>query len=299
MKRFLSLLLCATLAFSAGVQAMTAVIYQPQLRDRSIALPRWQQLMGQLHQQGFDTLVLQWTRYGDAFNDKQGQEWLMQRADAARHAGLKLIVGLHADPDFFTRQIQPPAAQENYLNQLLYRDLEQARQWRAAGAHIDGWYLSAEVDDLHWRTDESRARLLAWLASSRRQLTTIADKPVAISSFFAGNMTPDGYRQLVSEMAATGVKIWVQDGAGVGKLSATERQLYLNRSLFEGAAPGAGAVYEIFRQTSGADANFSAQPVSEQAFRQILNRSRSESHGKDRLFFSLRYLPLARGILEH
>ncbi|QCT20386.1 DUF4434 domain-containing protein [Jejubacter calystegiae] len=299
MKRLLSLLLCATLAFSAGVQAMTAVIYQPQLRDRSVALPQWQQLMGQLRLQGFDTLVLQWTRYGDAFNDRQGQKWLMQRADAARQAGLKLIVGLHADPDFFTRQIQPPAAQENYLNQLLFRDLEQARQWLTAGAHIDGWYLSAEVDDLHWRTDESREKLMAWLSSSRRQLATIADRPVAISSFFAGNMTPDGYRQLVSEMAATGVRIWVQDGAGVGKLSATERQLYLDRSLFEGAAPGAGVVYEIFRQTSGADASFSARPVSEQEFRQIWNRSRSGSQGKDRLFFSLRYLPQARGILAY
>lgn len=79
----------------------------------------------------------------------------------------------------------------------------------------DGWYISAEIDDLNWRDVSVRAPLLKWLKDSRQMLQAVADKPVYISSFFAGNMSPDGYRQLLSEMHDAGVKVWVQDGSGV------------------------------------------------------------------------------------
>jgi hypothetical protein len=36
---------------------------------------------------GFDTLVLQWTQYGDAFADENGRFLLRQRAEHARAPG--------------------------------------------------------------------------------------------------------------------------------------------------------------------------------------------------------------------
>lgn len=82
-------------------QAMTGIFWQPQNRDMQINDAHWQSLMNALHQQGVDTLVVQWTRYGDAFTQPQERTNLIHRAEAAKRAGLKVIVGLNADPDFF------------------------------------------------------------------------------------------------------------------------------------------------------------------------------------------------------
>ena len=64
--------------------------------------------MSQLRLQGFDTLVLQWTRYGDAFTQPEQRALLFKRAAAAQQAGLKLIVGLNAIRNFLcTRNSRP------------------------------------------------------------------------------------------------------------------------------------------------------------------------------------------------
>lgn len=53
----------------------------------------------------------------------QNSALLFKRAAAAQQAGLKLIVGLNADPEFFIHQKQSSAALESYLNRLLAADL--------------------------------------------------------------------------------------------------------------------------------------------------------------------------------
>ncbi len=166
-----------------------------------LPIPSGRGLMSQLRLQGFDTLVLQWTRYGDAFTQPEQRALLFKRAAAAQQAGLKLIVGLNADPEFFMHQKQSSAALESYLNRLLAADLQQARLWSAApGVTPDGWYISAEIDDLNWRSEAARQPLLTWLNNAQRLISDVSAKPVYISSFFAGNMSPDGYRQLLEQV---------------------------------------------------------------------------------------------------
>ncbi|POT56568.1 hypothetical protein C3432_14235 [Citrobacter amalonaticus] len=296
MGKFFSILL-ALLLVSPFSFAMNGIFWQPQTRDNAVSDAAWQSLMNQLHQQGFDTLILQWTRYGDAFTQESERAALVKRAAAAQQAGLKLIVGLNADPDFFERQKQPATALENYLSRLRVKDVQQARYWAAAaGIHPDGWYISAEIDDLNWRETGVREQMLKWLGDTRKLLDGIASKPVYISSFFAGNMSPDGYRQLVSQMHEQGVNVWVQDGSGVGKLSAAQRDLYLNATTgCQSSTPASGIVYELFMAGSGQ--TFVAKPKTSAEIASLL-RARS-SCGKDRVYFSLRYLPAAQGVLEH
>ncbi|WP_105284573.1 DUF4434 family protein [Escherichia fergusonii] len=278
-------------------QAMTGIFWQPQNRDMQINDAHWQSLMNALHQQGFDTLVVQWTRYGDAFTQPQERTNLIHRAEAAKRAGLKVIVGLNADPDFFHHQKQSPAALENYFNHLRAADIQQAHRWMSqAGFQPDGWYISAEIDDLNWRDVSVRAPLLKWLKDSRQMLQAVADKPVYISSFFAGNMSPDGYRQLLSEMHDAGVKVWVQDGSGVGKLTAAQRERYLTASAgCQNVTPASGIVYELF--VAGKGKTFSARPKSPAEIATLM--AKHSSCGKDSLYFSLRYLPAAQGIMEY
>ena len=66
MRKFIFVLLTLLLV-SPFSFAMKGIIWQPQNRDSQVTDTQWQGLMSQLRLQGFDTLVLQWTRYGDAF----------------------------------------------------------------------------------------------------------------------------------------------------------------------------------------------------------------------------------------
>ncbi|MFZ4832485.1 DUF4434 domain-containing protein [Rouxiella sp. Mn2063] len=292
MKKVISWLTALLLFIPLWAQAFSAVMWQPQLRDRQITPTQWQQLMQQLPKQGVDTLVLQWSRYGDALSAPVDQQWLLARAQDARRAGLKLVIGLYADPEFFTRQHQPDSAVTQYFDRLRREDRQQAAQWvKVLGSEaIGGWYLSAEIDDLRWRTPAAQQLLVSWLTKSHQDLAQIADKPIAVSSFFAGNMAPQQYRDMLNLLAGSGVKLWVQDGRGVGKLSTAQSQLYLD-AITACPHPAVSAViYERF--ISQADGH-SFAPMTGPAPAKVLGCS------NDSVLFELRYLPEARGIMEY
>lgn len=290
MNIFISMLFAATLLISPLAQAMNAVMYQPQLRDIAMSDTQWQTMLQQLKMQGIDTLVLQWSRYGEAFGDGESRTWLEHKAALAAENNLKLVVGLAADERFFERQKQPYAARVNYLNRLRADDTAVARRWVAAlgKAKIAGWYISSELDDLHWRTPQMQQAALDWLTNTRLSLAQVADKPVAVSSFFAGNMAPDAWAKWIATLGDSGVKVWVQDGAGTQTLPPAARELYLK-------APSSGQIVELFRQDKQRMAfNASPLPVSEQ--RQRL--AAPVPAGQERIFFSLRYMAIAEGILQ-
>lgn len=287
-------LLLATLPAAA----MTAVFYQPQLRDREVAQAQWPSVFAKVHARGFDTLVVQWTRYGDAFGDPAGHAWLLQRVREAQAAGLHVVLGLDSDPEFFQRQDASLVALDDYLRTLSRRNAEVARQWTddlGSGA-IEAWYLPIEIDDRRWRDPAARKQLLDYLSTERRQLDKIAQLPIYVTSFFAGNMTPSRYGEMLADVQRSGVRVWVQDGAGTGRLSEGERELYLGAASHCEAVHAHGIVYEVFHQV-GSDEAFtaSALPVDE-ADSALAQRAPC---GGDSLFFELRYLPGMADVLRH
>lgn len=278
--------------------ASTAIIYQPQSRDRDVAPAQWPVLFAQVRAQGFDTLVVQWTKYGDAFADPAGHAWLLQRVHDAQGAGLRIVLGLDSDPAFFQRQEVPASSLGGYLHTLAQRNAVLARQW-AGELGVDalaGWYLPIEIDDKRWRDPDARKPLQDYLAAERRQLERIASRPVYVTSFFAGNMAPAAYLQLLDDIQHSGVHAWVQDGAGTGRLSAGERGLYLDAVGQCASAHASGVVYEIFHQT-GADTAFTASPLSPAELHTALAQ-RAPCAG-DSVFFELRYLPDGKLLSQH
>lgn len=76
MRKFIFVLLTLLLV-SPFSFAMKGIIWQPQNRDSQVTDTQWQGLMSQLRLQGFDTLVLQWTRYGDAFTSQNSARYCL------------------------------------------------------------------------------------------------------------------------------------------------------------------------------------------------------------------------------
>ena len=285
-------LLCAA-ASARTVPPVHALFYQPQLADRALPAERWPALFARVRARGFDTLVVQWTQYGDGFTAPADRAWLRARLDEARASGLQLVLGLAADPAFFQRQDDVPDVVTSYLQGLAHRDVAVAAQWQAllGAPAIAGWYLPLEIDDQHWRSAEARRALTAALAEEVRGLRALAPaRPIYVTAFFSGRMAPAAYAQLLADMHDTGVRVWVQDGAGTAQLGAAERDLYLAAADGCAGSPAQGRVHEIFAQVPG-QAAFAAQPLSPVALAAALACA-LPCQG-DRAVFELRYLPEA------
>ena len=286
----LSLLL---LLFAAPFShAMTGIFWQPQSRDNRITDAQWNQLMLSVKQQGIDTLVVQWTQYGDAFSNPEQQDALLKRLRIASTAGLQLVLGLNADPSFFSSQKQSDITLNHYLSQLKDRDIQQALHLsKELQGKFSAWYISAEIDDVNWR-DQSRLSLMkTWLNSTKSELNRIDDKPVYISSFFSGNMSPDSYGTLISEIKDTGLKVWIQNGEGTQVLTPKQREIYLNKSSgCDTETPALGVIYELFNIKKPNSIK------SHSDYEKLLNTS--SACKKERVFFSLRYFPISSHIME-
>lgn len=275
------------------VQARVAIFYQPQTRDRAVAQAQWPPLFAQLRQQGFDTLVVQWTQVGDAFGDPSGHAWLLQRIREAHLAGLQVVIGLYSDPGFFEHQKMAAESLGGYFRMLSKHDADVAHRWNdeLVGDMIAGWYLPIEIDDRRWADPEARKQLLAYLAAERKQLDQIAPRPIYVTSFFGGGMTPSSYATLLDQAQGSGVRVWVQDGSGTllsRPLTPAEQALYLNAVSTCDAAHVHGIVFEIFRQV-GKVTPFAATPVPPAELGAALAQ-RAPCNG-DSVFFELRYLP--------
>ncbi len=292
MRRVASSVICALLicGLHGLAHGLTGVIYQPQLRDMTVSDSFWSRSFKSLRQQGFDTLVVQWTRHGDSFSSGAPRDWLDRRVQDALEANLNIVVGLYADPDVFPALEVSSDLLEPYFLRSTEANVQLAQSWisKIPKDRLSGWYLPLEIDDRRWRSANDASTLSRLLGRDIRELERLIDKPVYISAFFKGNSSPAQFKVLLESISkATSLKIWVQDGRGTGVLSPPETSLYLASLLTCHDSPVSGVVYEIFRQT-GPDHAFKAEPLSARSMASAL-RQRSPCGG-DTVFFSFRYL---------
>ena len=128
------------------------------------------------------------------------------------------------DPAYYQRLDQLDGEGLNsYWKAQLGRSFSQYRQLRQAWRlPVDGWYLPMELDDQHFREAERREALYSQLQAFNRQL----DKPLHISAFSAGKLSPQINASWLDQLAGLGLTVWWQDGAGTGRLPALVRQGY-------------------------------------------------------------------------
>jgi hypothetical protein len=296
-KRLFFMLCLSVSLWSASnglAHALTAMFYQPQTKDMVIEQTVWQQAFRAVRDAGMDTVVFQWTGYGDAFDSPAAQQWLKARMMDVIEADLKLVVGLYADPAMFSAVDVPSDLLEPYFLSITARNRLLAAHWQAQlpSDSIRGWYLPMEVDDRRWRAKEDLAALNAGLRRDVTALKLLGDRPVYASSFFRGHTTPAAYEQMLTTVRDNaGVALWVQDGRSNSILSDQERALYLSPFKRCDARPIAGLVFEIFQETGTAQ-TFEARPLTASHLKTAL-KQRAPCAG-DSVFFSLRYFyPIA------
>ncbi len=282
------ILLCGV--FSLTAQAMTGMIYQPQQRDMKLSDSFWPSVFSDLRKRGFDTLIIQWTQYGDMFSKGSEKKWLHDRLQDAVAADLKLVIGLYADPDSFSALEMPTDLLEAYFLKNTEKNIDLAKEWVSIfpDKSIVGWYLPMEIDDRRWRAKDDQFFLAEQLLRDVRALKNLSHGPAYITSFFKGHSDANGYKSMLDEIKkVSGVRLWIQDGVGAKTLMPAETALYLKSLSVCHDTPIDGLVFEIFRQI-GPDSNFKAEPLAAD-IKEYALLQRAPCDG-DSVFFTLRYL---------
>jgi len=289
MRIFLAILFCA-LSSIASASDIRGIFFQPRESDLAIPIENWPTIFALAKKKGFNTLVIQWTGFGDTFSSPKSQAWLRDRMLEASNAELKLIVGLAGDPEVFTRLKQPPSIVGSYFRKMNEANLLLAQHWLEVlpkGA-ISAWYLPLEIDDRQWRELPAREALIKYLVRQVMDLDVLTLLPVYISSFFTGNMTPERYAAMLESIESQAkVHLWIQNGGGTDKLMPAERDFYIGAISNYAAYAASGLIFELFKQTQ-VDSNFAAMPISPSEMSKALQQ-KSPCQG-DNIFFALNYL---------
>lgn len=298
MSRFLRSLILALsclLATTQHVSAAVSIIYQPLVAHMAIDDTAWPKLFKQVRRSGIDTLVFQWTRHGDAFATGTEAAWLEQRAQDALDAGLNLIIGLSTDDDTFQRLEQPSAVLPAYFRKIREKDRALVSKWQQLipEERLSGWYLPLEIDDKRWRLGAEQEVLIDYLTHTSAEIARLENqnRRIYISSFFTGQMSPQRYVDLTSQIhKLSGINVWIQDGAGIGTLTSSERSLYLaalTQCTNQRTPAAQGVIYELFEQIKSKQHTFIATPLNNAAKTKRL-RLRARC-GLDTSFFGLNY----------
>ena len=138
MTRFL-LVVCLLLS-STVARADERIFYQPLNVDASLSQTQWQRIWQDTAKHGAQTLIVQWTAYGDSdFGGPYG--WLANSLKLAHEQGLKLVLGLAMDPAYYQRIDELDSAGlatywQAQLGQSLAQQQLLRKDWKLAGQRL-------------------------------------------------------------------------------------------------------------------------------------------------------------------
>ncbi|MDM0110822.1 DUF4434 domain-containing protein [Variovorax sp. J22R133] len=230
------------------------IIWQPWAAHAGLDASGWRALGQEVQRQGYAHVLLQWASYGDHEFWPRGEAgWLATGLRQWETTGLKLIFGLHMDPDYYRVLQQPDPVLRAHLAASRDKSVALARRVlrRPPPLELAGWYLPQEIDDLNWQSPARERMLRNYLAPMRDALSAMApgapQTPLYASVFYSGASSPEDFaRMLLRLHRGTGVVWIVQDGLGTDRLPPERTAAYLRAVASTLPPEGWRALLEVF-----------------------------------------------------
>jgi hypothetical protein len=273
------------------------IFYQPWQADLSLTHSDWERRMVRLHENGLDTLYLQWLQYGetDFLNAhlKNGGLFIQVLLDAAAGQGIGIYIGLFSDPGFFHSLNLSTAELGSYLFKLREKTLHVAVEFQARyGKHpaFQGWYIPEEIDDLNWQSAPRRKLLNKHMHSLDRALKCLGEKkPVAFSAFFSGALSPEAFARFCQQLLeGSDYFMLVQDGMGGRMDISTTRRYHESLRRTVGKQDRLCWIMELFKDELPGPA-FRGKAIEPDEFNNRLAVVHKNFMGRRLALFSLRY----------
>ena len=264
-------------------KAEGVLFYQPLNRDRILTSDEWRQIWREANRRNYKQIVVQWTAFGDQNFDQD--IWLINTLKLANQAGLDLILGLYADPQFSQTILQSGWEDrfDEYWVSLQRRSLSHQKKLlpilTTHNLPVKGWYFPSELSDRFFTSIRRRKFVRQELSLMARQL----NRPLHVSAYSLGYLSPQATANWLSTLHESGLEVWWQDGSGVFDLPAPALQAY--RDIIPCSV---GIVREAFIRVSPPDAPFVAEPVQPNDYPSCHSSA----------VFSLRYLPWVESLLS-
>ncbi len=257
----------------------------------------WTRLFEYFRELRLSRLIVQWSLFDDTAFYPSAQlessqssplETILRLAD---ETGMKVLIGTAHDTFFWKSIEREPELVEIYLRRSRLRSqsiLREVEPLVKDAPSFEGWYISSEIDDIHWLEPERRKILFEYLSGVSADLREkTPEAKVAISGFSNGHADPETLARFWAELInAAGVDIVLfQDGIGVAKLDLRHLPVYLGamREAVTNAGRDLWIVVENFRQTAGAPLNeqpFEAAPAPMERLRRQLEIASRFSTGE-------------------
>lgn len=260
------------------------VMYQPLNRDSELGAYGWHYLFQQLRADGIDFGVLQWTQYGEE-DFSSSQQWLRESMTVWQ-GYMPLWLGLHLEADYFEHIGTGLEAQQRLFTSYLRKVNGSVARWEAwkqthEGQFL-GWYIPLELSDAYFDTAEKRQQLHEFLTQLKQRIGTA---PLAISVFMSATLPAAEFGVWLRDLQQLGYEVWLQDGVGTQALTLAQRERYLAEINCDVVL-----INEAFVQTS-------TQPFVARSARPDELAAAAPLGCHRRIWFSLRYLPQAVGLL--
>jgi hypothetical protein len=264
---------------AAGLQGSFLQLAEAQLGHGE---REWAAAMGVLRATGTETMVLQFTGDGTGAYDDRNQTGsagpVRAVLAAAESAGVKVYLGLHADPRWPSDEAVlrlPPPLEDRAVAQALG---QLCRQSPACA----GWYLPNEIDDETWRDPRRTRALHAHLVRAAATVRALAPgRAVLVAPFFTGRLDPRAHARWWGELMAGHPfdVLALQDGVGTGRVTPERAAEYLRALAPVAAAAGVRlwSVVELFEQLHGTPHDlqpFAARPAAFATVRRSLQAER-------------------------
>ncbi|NKD86271.1 DUF4434 domain-containing protein [Haematospirillum jordaniae] len=229
--------------------APDATFYQPLAIHGNRSPEDWDAFGRSLKQIGIQSIYVQWSILNSIalfpLSDAVGKEMYARHISPlpnpplpgllamAERNGIGLWIGLDLDPSFFqVHERNPDLLRVYFLRRELALEalLPDLGRLVATSPALHGWYITDELDDLHWQDTTRRALLTEHLAKITELLSSLTEHPVliAISGFSNGRTSPSVLAEFWDTVLTKGRidRLLFQDSIGAGKLSVQESTLY-------------------------------------------------------------------------
>lgn len=237
----------------------------------------WAQLFKALNELRVTEVIVQWSAVDEQSytmaqpKHSSNRPVISALLDSAAQAGINVVLGMHADSNYWSAIRQSVPALEGYFRRRLFAHENLIESLtpiiKEYGKTLSGWYIADEIDDVNWRTSESSTVLFAYLNQLCLRLRTVVPaRSVAISGFSNGALDPELFAEFWQRLlTATGIdQLLFQDGIGARKLNLQELPLYLMPLKRAVTSEGRqlAIVIELYTQVAG-------PPLTDEAFRAI------------------------------
>ncbi|WP_295419563.1 DUF4434 domain-containing protein [Sulfurovum sp.] len=203
-------------------------MYQPQEKD--FIYPNWESRFKLLSQQGFKTVIIQWSSYGTHRFYEKHPFWIKSIMKYAKQYNMEIIFGLYADPDYFKKIENHRTEIKNYLQKLYRINVATARRLSLQldkDKAFKGWYIYDEINDEAWQDAVRGKALKAYLYQLDHALNSLTpDKKIMISAYFSSKTAPEEYVKFLNETLPEKWILLLQSGVGAGLVTPQKCQTY-------------------------------------------------------------------------